>query len=299
MISRAPYHHGAPGLVFHNIERQNCLTRSTRIASSSHFHCLQKEFLLPSRSANVTKLRAARPGTAAASKPAPDDEPVSSEHSGARLSSSDQLVLEIMRGLYQGRFVPGQKLTEVEITERFGVGRSTVREAFRRLAAEGIVSINLHRGANIRSLSREDARDVLEVIEALASLAARRAAERLSAAEDIKALRGALKALTTAAADRDSFEFGRLRGRFYRLVAQVSGNKELARMLPTVQAHLIRVQFRSVYQPNAQGSPLNDYRGIVEAILAKDPAGAERAMRQHIRTIARLIDKLNDDAFRF
>lgn len=216
-----------------------------------------------------------------------------------RVSSSDQIVREIIRGLYQGRFVPGQKLTEAELTRRFGVGRGTVREALKRLAADGIVVVSLHRGANIRTLTREEARNTLEVIEALAALSAKLAAERLSSPSDVKLLQDANAALTAAKSDPNSFEFGRLRDRFYRQLAQISGNGELSQLMPTVQAHLLRVQFRAAYGLEAERQRAKDYSLIVSAVLAKDGAKAERAMRQHIRRTRNLIDSLADNVFGF
>lgn len=202
-----------------------------------------------------------------------------------------------MRGLYQGRYVPGQKLTEADLARRFGVGRGSVREALKRLAAEGIVTVSLHRGASIRALSRQEARDVLEVVEALAVLAARRAAERLDVSK-AKTLHDMLEALTVAASAPESFEFGRLRDRFYRQLAHISGNEELARLMPAVQTHILRVQFRAS-GPDADNTRVQDYQAIIEAVLANDGAKAERAMRQHVRRTAQIIDTLPDEAFAY
>lgn len=212
-----------------------------------------------------------------------------------KISSVDQIVAEIRRGLYDGRYVAGQKLTESDLTKKFGVGRGSVREALRRLAAEGIVTVSLHRGASIRALSRDDVRDVLEVIEALSGLSARLAAERVSRPQDEKALMDMLYGLSHLAASGDPFAFARMRNRFYRLLAQLSGNRELARLIPLVQATLVRVQFRAAYGTEKQR--MGDYKKVIEAILAHDPNKAEKAMRQHIRGTARAIQLLTDNNF--
>jgi DNA-binding GntR family transcriptional regulator len=213
-----------------------------------------------------------------------------------KISSTDQIVAGILRGLYEGQYVAGQKLTEADLTRRFSVGRGTVREALQRLAAEGLVTVSLHKGASIRALTREGVRDVLDVIEALAGLAARRAAERLERSEDERALRATMSALTALAAAGDTFEFARMRDRMYRQLAEISGNREITRLLSMVQVHLIRVQFRSAYGLHRE-ERLKDYKRIIEAILARDGAGAERAMRQHIRSTARAIEELPDRNF--
>lgn len=213
-----------------------------------------------------------------------------------KVSTADQIVTQIVRGLYEGQYVAGQKLVEADLTQRFGVGRSTVREAFKRLEAEGLIAVSLHKGASIRSLSRDDVRDILEVVENLTGLSARLAAERISRAGDKKMLRHVMGTLKTLAAE-DSFEFSRLRGRFYLLLAQIAGNRELVRLLPMVQVHLVRAQFRTTYGIDARKQLIDDYERVVEAIVANDVVQAERAMRQHIRNTARTIQRLPDRYF--
>lgn len=213
-----------------------------------------------------------------------------------KVSTADQIVAQIVRGLYEGQYVAGQKLTEADLTQRFSVGRGAVREALKRLEAEGLVSVNLHKGASIRALSREDVRDILEVVEALAGLSARLAAERISRADEKKMLRQIMSDLKTLATT-DGFEFGRQRGRFYLLLAQLAGNRELGRLIPMVHAHLLRVQFRPTYGIDAQKQLLDDYERVVDAIVANEGVRAERAMRQHIRNTSRTIQQLPDRYF--
>ena len=63
------------------------------------------------------------------------------------LSSPDQVVAALIRGLQAGRYVPGQRLIEADLTKELKVSRGPVREALKRLAAEGLVSLIPHRGA--------------------------------------------------------------------------------------------------------------------------------------------------------
>lgn len=217
--------------------------------------------------------------------------------SRSNLSSVDQIVSEIVRGLYEGTYVAGQKLIETDLTRQFSVARSTVREALRRLAAEGLVTVSLYRGARIRSLSRGEVRDMLEVIAALAGLSARLAAERISDPEHHQALRDTLHRLSMLAPADAPFEFARERNRLYRQLAHFSGNAELARLVPLLQAHLIRVQFQVVYGSGSDKKTLQYYTAIVNAVLKHDGVRAERAVRDHIRDTANAIEKLPDQYF--
>lgn len=212
-------------------------------------------------------------------------------------SSADLIVSSVLRDLYDGRVKPGQKLTEAELTGRLGVGRGSVREALRRLEVEGLVTVSLHRGATVRHLSRSDVSDVLGVIEALTSLSARLAAQRLSSNEDRQALQDALARMEAVTEAGDSFDLGRASGRFYREMTRVSGNRELIRMVPMLQAHIIRIQFSQAYSKMRDERRLADYEQILTAILANDGPAAERAARRHVRNIATSIHVLPDEAF--
>lgn len=213
-----------------------------------------------------------------------------------KVSTSDQVVTQIVRGLYEGQYVAGQKLVEADLTQRFGVSRGALREAFKRLEAEGLIAASLHKGASIRSLSRGDVRDILEVVETLTGLTARLAAQRISRPDEKKTLRHVMAALETLAAT-DSFEFGRQRGRFYLLLTQIAGNRELVRLLPMVQVHLVRAQFRTTSGLDARRQLIDDYERVVSAVVANKGAQAERAMKQHIRNTARTIQRLPDSYF--
>ena len=198
------------------------------------------------------------------------------------LSGPDVLVRDILHGLSEGRYVPGQRLAEPDLMARYRVGRSTVREALGRLAAGGVVEQMPHKGAQIRLLSRRAARDVLRVTQYLLGLAARQAAEAVALGADPAPLLQAAKAY----GDATPTQLSRLRARYYRALVALGGNAELERLLPTLQVHLIRAQLRDL-RPHAGTERLQ----LLEAIAAAQPSSAEDAARA---SVARLLDALPD-----
>lgn len=214
----------------------------------------------------------------------------------AELSSPDRIYRTILEGLYLGRYVHGQRLIEADLTREFKVARGPVREALSRLAAEGVVSLHLNRGAQIRSLTRAEARDILAVSETLVVLAAKLAAESMRSASNRKMLRAALDRLLEFPDTGDFFGFVRARNAFYRALVQIGGNGELARVLPSIQVHLVRTQFRSYLHESAKDR-LDDYRRIGEAVLQGSSQKAETAVRRHIRAILAAIERLPEEAF--
>ena len=202
----------------------------------------------------------------------------------------------IVDGLYRGRYVPGQRLVEADLTRDFDVGRGSVREALNRLAAEGLVSMNLHRSAVVRSLSRSEARDIVKLLEVLNGFAARMAADRIGEAGNRKALDEAFAHLISDEVRRDFLRFARARNSFYKTIVGMGGNGELARLMPRTNVDLLRVQFRSFW-PAEDDVRVENYRAIYEAICDGAARKAKTAAKAHIRRIGDMIEALPDAAF--
>jgi len=210
----------------------------------------------------------------------------------APVSSSDRLVREIVRGLYEGSFVAGQRLVETDLMRRFSIGRSSVREGLKRLAAEGIVTVHPFRGAQIRHLTRKEAGDILVIMEMTVGLAARLAAAHIGTAGAADQFRDAYDQLSRYSREQDSFDLVRARNRFYRAMTRVGDNGELERLLFGFQIHLVRPLLRQPHEERFE-----DYRRIAEAVLSGDGAAAEAAGRAHIRNITVMMANVPDEAF--
>jgi DNA-binding GntR family transcriptional regulator len=196
-------------------------------------------------------------------------------------SPRERVVRDVIRGLYEGRYKPGQRLVEAQLTATYGISRGPVREALNRLAASGIVVLTPERGAEVRTLSVKEAIDTLTVVQGLIGIAARLAAMNIArpgAVEQMNAAVGALLDFDPASGDA---EHAKLRGRFYAALTDTAGNSELSRVLPNVQIHLIRVQFYNVMKATDR-TRKKDYRQIADAILAGRAGAAEAIAKRHI-----------------
>ena len=212
------------------------------------------------------------------------------------VSSSDQIFREIVQGLYHGRYVTGQRLIELDLTRDFGTSRGTVREALKRLAAEGIVTLSLHRGAQIRRLTRTEVRDMLALLEVLIGFAAHLAAEHITEGANATSFAASFRALMSYKTRPDSFDLLRARNRFYRSLVDIGNNGELRKVLVRYQVHLLRVQFRP-YQAEIETERFVDYQKMGDAVLAGDARRAEAAARRHVRQISAAFERLPPAAF--
>ena len=198
-------------------------------------------------------------------------------------------------------FKPGEKLpAEMELCQQLGVGRGTVREAFRLLQAKGIVDIKPGRGAFVAEEPRSgidaidclvenerELRDSLEIRTALEPMAARRMAEHCSP-EDIQRLEAAHRNFLKAIEDGDPVKIGRLDEQFHSTIVESCGNslmieinRHVCQGMHTFRSYTFQVEqnVRNAVMPHSN---------IVNAIIARDAAQAEREMRAHL-------DKVQED----
>lgn len=214
------------------------------------------------------------------------------------VSSPDRVVNWIIRGILSGRYVPGQKLIEADLLQQLKVSRGPVREAFKRLHGEGIVVLTRHRGAQIRALAREEAVDLIVVLEVLTALIARLAATSVRDGASNKKLRETSKVLEgfcdpTAL---DNTLIGNRRN-FYDALMTVGGNTQLPSIMPILLIHLLRQQGQPFWSDIDRRNLLEEYANVAEAVLDGDPIKAERAMKKHIQAARARLKSMPDDAF--
>ncbi|RCG17471.1 GntR family transcriptional regulator [Streptomyces reniochalinae] len=194
------------------------------------------------------------------------------------------VVRGIRQALAAGDMAPGQRLVEQELADTFHATRSSVREALQELAADGLVELIPRRGARVRVISVEDAVLITECRAVLEGLCARRAAERATEKD-----RTVLRDIGTAmedAVDRGELEtYSALNRRLHELVARVSGQTVAESLLDRLNGQMVRYQFRLALRPGRPTQSLPQHRAIIDAILAGDPAAAERAARAHLDSV--------------
>ena len=201
-------------------------------------------------------------------------------------SAADAVFHGIVQGLAQQRFVPGQRLVEVDLAAQFGVSRNSVREALQRLAAQGLVDLFRNKGAAIRTLSPQETLEVLDVAERMTGLLARSAARGIAHGAPTAPLQAALAQLHEADRSQDADAFASARRGMYRALLAASGSRELRRLLPSIHMPIVYAQHRPA---TLQQVRMRDYQAMCDAVLAGDAAAADAAGMQHVRNVREAI----------
>jgi DNA-binding GntR family transcriptional regulator len=190
-------------------------------------------------------------------------------------------IVELLRDdILARRLTPGARLVEFDLTERFEVSRGPVREALRRLAAEGLIEHVPNRGAVVRRLSRREIGELFAIRTELEALAARLAAEapdEAPRAEFARAIRPVFEER-----DREAAAYFTENAEFHAAIMQLGGNRQLRDVALRLQLPLIISQARDSLTASVLDDSVREHRQLATAILAHDAAAADAAIRAHL-----------------
>ncbi len=203
-------------------------------------------------------------------------------------SSIRQQTIRALRGaILNFQLKPGQRLVERELIERLGVSRTTLREALRELAAEGLVTVVPQKGARVCAPSIEDARDLYEVRASLESLVVTRFVERASE-EEVDALRAAVAGYAKVVRrTTDILALLSAKEAFYEVLIGGARSNALQQLLEGIKARVQTLRATSMSRPGRAGETVAELEGIVEAITSRDAERAARLCAEHVRAAAR------------
>ena len=194
-----------------------------------------------------------------------------------------EVVYEALReAIVSNQLRPGQRLMETELAEEMLVSRTPVREAVRKLKAEGYVVMIPRKGAYVAALSIQDINDVFEIRAALEAMAAYHAAFR-STLEETQRIRACLEA---EAALWDSADLTRTVAadiQFHSLLYRASHNLRVEVLINDLREQTHRLRTSTLSTPGRLRFALEEHRKILTAIEAKDPEGAGQAAYAHIQ----------------
>lgn len=225
-------------------------------------------------------------------------------------SVTDEVAAKIKVILFSGELEHGQKLPgENKLAERLGVGRSSVREALKQLAASGYIELLPNRGAfaavtssdelpspkdgavSWLSVNRDSVDELLNVRRCIEPYAAELCASHISDAE-LARLRGVLDSFAEAVEKKQFENLPQLDFEFHRLILDNSGNRFLVGMYSKLLQLFMQYSKNSFRVTDSKQSTLAEHKAVYDAIAARSPAEAHLAMSLHISIAARRMNEI-------
>jgi DNA-binding GntR family transcriptional regulator len=190
----------------------------------------------------------------------------------------------IRQAILRGDFVPGQRLVEIDLSEQFSASRGAVRSALLELATEGLVERMANRGARVRVVQLEEAIEIYEIRMVVEALCAAKAAERIDAA-GIRELRTIGRDMKAAVAGGDVGRYRDLNQLLHGRLRELSGQQTAGVVLERLRGQSVRQQFKVAALPGRPRVSLREHLAIIAAVCAGDADAAERAVREHLRSV--------------
>ncbi len=177
--------------------------------------------------------------------------------------------------IIKGSLKPGTKLLEGKIAKQMGVSRTPIREALKKLAAEGFVKMNPNQAVVVSNASVEDVQEVLQIRGVLEGLAARLAIKMISEKE-IKELEKYQKQMEYYTKKDDVLAFSEMDAEFHELILNICGNNRLIQIRKNLNDQDHRYRIRSLSVPGRLKCSLKEHKEVVEALKRKDAEQADR-----------------------
>ena len=190
----------------------------------------------------------------------------------------EEVAEQLRQRIFRRELEPGSWIDELKIAEEFGISRTPLREALKVLAAEGLFTMKVRRGAYVTEMSEKDLRDVYHLLSLLESDAAGVVAERASDAQ-LKTLQDLHAELETAVTDRE--KFFAINERFHMLLLELADNRWRSQMVADLRKVMKLNRHNSLFKQGRIEDSLSEHRAILAAMLAHDAAATVRAMQAH------------------
>jgi len=196
-------------------------------------------------------------------------------------SLHDGVAARLRAMVFERQLVPGQWIDELALARDWQISRTPLREALKVLAAEGLVVPVPRQGCKVAEMSEDDADQLLPVMALLEGRCAYEAVRRASDA-DIRRLQKLHEQLEKHAAAKNIDGYYRANHTFHSQVQQLADNRWLDRATGDLRRFVRLLRGRQLHWPGRIEASINEHRVLLDAIVQRDAARAERVMHDHL-----------------
>jgi DNA-binding GntR family transcriptional regulator len=185
---------------------------------------------------------------------------------------------QLRQRIFRRELEPGSWIDELKLAEQYGISRTPLREALKVLAAEGLVTMKVRRGAYVTEVSATDLRDVYHLLSLLESDAAGVAASRISEAE-LKELQDIHQQMEAAAGETERFLA--CNERFHMRLLEIAGNRWRNQMVGDLRKVMKLHRHNSLLKSGRIQESIREHRAVLRALARRDADAAVEKMRTH------------------
>ena len=195
------------------------------------------------------------------------------------------VIASLRNAIAAGRFMAGDRLTERDVCEMTGVSRTLVREAFRQMESEGLITVVPNRGPVVSRVTPEQAEGIYQVRRVLEGLASELFAAHATE-EDLLALKQALKKIKAAIESPDPVVRVNAKNEFYDCLLRGTRNEALAQTLNILNSRIMVLRSTSLQAEGRGKQSVKELAVLVDALAERDAKAARAAAFLHVQNAA-------------
>ena len=214
--------------------------------------------------------------------------PMATKDPIARTSLHSEVTARLRSLIVESHIKPGERVPELEIGRDMGVSRTPIREALKVLASEGLVELLPLRGAVVKTFSRKDAADMLEVMGMLESFAAQKACKaEQKRIDQVLAMHDKMKTLYAKGKRPEYFE---LNQKIHDALVDMADNESLTMVHNILSKRMRSLRYSGNSTPDNWRGALEDHELIAQALKQRDEKKIKKAVETHFQnTIQRVV----------
>ena len=187
----------------------------------------------------------------------------------------------LRQAILRGELKPGERLMEIQLANKLGVSRTSIREAIRKLELEGLVLMIPRKGAEVAEITEKSLRDVLEVRRALEELSVQLACEKITK-EEIRELERVAKEFQQVVKSSDITEIAEVDVRFHDIIYTATDNQKLIQLLNNLREQMYRYRVEYLKRDGVFPQLIAEHEAIIRHIENNEKEKATEVMCRHI-----------------
>ena len=188
------------------------------------------------------------------------------------------IVEDLKAGIANGTFKPGQRLVETHLSELFGVNRSRIREALRKLEQDGFAKIIPNIGAFVLEFSQKDLEHIFDLMSVLEGLAVRVITPFVTS-EQLQSMEVLIKKMEATEKATQFYEYN---NDLHSLLITWSENDDLIKLTENLRLRIRCVFLQTLFGPGQIAASIREHRELLQAMTERKAEKAEKLMRNHI-----------------
>ena len=202
----------------------------------------------------------------------------------ARTNSTTLVYEALKEKILNGTYSPSESLPEIELSKEYNVSRNTIKKALLMLENDSYVTIEMNKGAKVRSYSTQEVLDYLQLRVELEGFIVRLAVPCITE-EQFQRMEGIFTQMGQCRTDGNLMGYSALNQQFHSILYDACPNKTARDILIRLKLQMRKYNMKTILVPGREANSYEEHRAILEAVRIRDAAEAERCVRIHVNNV--------------